>query len=101
MGEENWPEGVVRSKGGVKSDDWSAGRQGWDVLSDVLGGFVSDGPRPALCADCGVVPADGLLIHLKPETYRVFHERGGRTEELYLERHIGVSCGCAAKRGLI
>jgi hypothetical protein len=34
---------------------------------------------------------------MKPETYAVRYQG----EIFYLERHIGIACGCAAKRGLI
>ncbi len=85
MGEEKWPANVVRSKGVI------------DERDSALGGIVVDGPRPIVCADCGVEVRDGIVFHLKPECFTVLYG----TEEFYAERHIGVSCGCALKRGLI
>lgn len=98
MGEETWSSDVVRSKRIVDFD--SSGWKDWmaEALIDEFDGpIVHDGPRPAICADCGKAPENGLLIHLKPETYAVRIE----SEVFFLERHIGVACGCAAKRGLV
>ncbi len=90
--EESWPEDVVRSRGTLEGDGMV-----WLGLLLDLGKVVRDGPRAAICADCGKAPDDGLLIHMKPETYAVRYQG----ETFFLERHIGVTCGCAAKRGLI
>lgn len=132
MGEENWPENVIKSKGvldGGKSYD-DPPTEGWFKRGDIynadgelitpghnpheteLGGegigtgycddhvawghIVSDGPRPIICADCGKPIMDGLVFHMKPEVYAITIDG----ETFYLERHIGLSCGCAAKRGL-
>lgn len=92
MDEESWPENVVRSRGTLEGDGMV-----WLGLLLGLGKVVQDGPRAAICADCGKAPDDGLLIHMKPETYAVRYQG----EIFYLERHIGIACGCAAKRGLI
>lgn len=93
MGEENWPENVVRSRGHVVY-----GMFGWrDLIPRPLGKVIADGPRPIICADCGKAVPDGLVVHLKPTTYEV---RYGN-ETFFLERHIGVGCGCAAKRELV
>ncbi len=92
MGEASWPEDIVRSKGSVDGDDMV-----WLVRLTSLGKIIHDGPRAAVCADCGKVPEDGLLVHVKPETYAVAYQ----CETFYLERHLGVACGCAAKRGLV
>lgn len=87
--EETWPEGVVRSKATIECRD---------DLGDTLGKVIkTDGPRPIVCADCGQPIVDGLVFHVKPETYRVTWH--GWT--FYMERHIGVTCGCAKKRGLL
>jgi len=94
IGEETWPDSVIKSKGVHE----------WGMLHVVevihpfkpLGGIIFDGPRQLICADCGIPIMDGRIIHLKPERYAVSY--GGET--FYLERHIGVSCGCASKRGL-
>ena len=93
MGEENWPDNVVRSKS-VGDIDRSLC---WGNEEDVdLGNIVADGPRLLVCADCGA-PQTGPVIHMKPETYTLVY----RGEPFYLEKHIGVACGCAAKRGLL
>ncbi len=91
MSEASWPESIVRSKGSVDAEDMVC----LGLLTN-LGRVIHDGPRPAVCADCGEVPEDGLLVHVKPETYAVTYQG----ETFYLERHLGVACGCAAKRGL-
>jgi len=90
MGEESWPENVVRTLGIVDSEM---------PLDDglLLGEIVRDGPRPIICADCGKSIVDGFVVHMKPEVYAVWY----KDETFYLERHIGVSCGCAAKRGFV
>ena len=95
-GEENWPENVVRSKGVVRVKDFPG-------LYDALGGeIIHDGPRYIICAECGAEMRDGLVVHQKPRTYAIAYEpeEGCAVRPYYLERHIGVSCGCAAKWGL-
>jgi len=95
IGEETWPPGVIKSKGVHE----------WGMLHVVevihplmpLGQLIFDGPRPVICADCGVPIEDGKVIHFKPERYAVRYH--GQT--FYLERHLGVTCGCAAKRGFV
>ena len=94
MGEEAWPENVVRSKGSY----YPSYRRRFRVRGQLvdLGRVIADGPRPIVCADCGTPIHDGLVVHMKPETYAVWY----KDERFYLERHIGVACGCAKKRGL-
>ena len=124
IGEETWPPGVIKSKGVhewgmLHVSDWHLGRMNGNTprredLADVLdqtveaarefspdlvvhAGDLFDGPRPVICADCGVPIEDGKVIHFKPERYAVRYH--GQT--FYLERHLGVTCGCAAKRGFV
>lgn len=105
MGEENWPENVVRS---VRPKSYinrprNSPLELEEVLTDgyyykdELGEIVYDGPRLLICADCGKVPDDGAVFHVKPEVYAIKY----KGEVFYLERHIGVACGCAKKRGLV
>lgn len=103
MGEESWPGNVVRSRGVIEADDLShywanfggvfAYRLGETALQEI----VHDGPRTVICADCGEPQTDGNVVHMKPAAYAIRY----KGETFYLERHIGVSCGCAAKRGLV
>lgn len=105
MGEETWPENVVRSKSVLdgRGDDWDDEHAdntapvgvGYCDTGIAWGKILSEGPRPIICADCGTPIKDGLVVHMKPETYAILI----RGEVFYIERHIGVSCGCAAKRG--
>ncbi len=101
MGEDRWPESVVRSNGvlmfGARGVSGRTPRDEQDTDWTLFGPIVHDGPRAVICADCGVPIVDGYVVHVKPETYAV--EYLGET--FYLERHIGVSCGCAARRGLL
>lgn len=102
MGEENWPGNVRRSIGVIEADDayhaWRSldGEIAYKIGETALQRIVYDGPRAVICADCGRPQTDGNVIHMKPEAYAVLY----KGETFYLERHIGVSCGCAAKRGL-
>ena len=98
MGEETWPENIARSKRTLEAvgDLHLLGLPLQFYQIGSLGAIVHDGPRPIICADCGAPVTDSVVVHLKPETYAVRY----LGETFYLERHIGVSCGCAAKRGL-
>lgn len=88
-GEEAWDPKIPRSRGVIHATQTF----GAHVLGEVQ---FHDGPRVIVCADCGAPVTDGLVFHLKPETYAVIY----KNETFYLERHIGIKCGCAAKRGL-
>ena len=98
MGEETWPENIAKSKRALEADGGVQVHglpvQFYQIGS--LGAIVQDGPRPIICADCGAPVTDCVVVHLKPETYAVRY----LGEIFYLERHIGVKCGSAAKRGL-
>jgi hypothetical protein len=85
MGEDSWDPTIPRSKGTVPFEK--------GALGEVI---LTDGPRVIICANCGMT-ITGPVFHLKPETYSV--EYGGWV--FYIERHIGVACGCAAKLGLM
>ena len=95
MGEENWPENVVRSKG---LWDFLAPSMLRQILHPLrpLGKVIVDGPRAVICADCGS-PTNGVVLHVKPEIYAIRYEE----QIFYLERHVGIDCGCAAKRGFV
>lgn len=103
MGEESWPENVVRSKGELSLDLLLSGVG--DVIEALttdlefkvprIGKVISDGPRPIICADCGTPIVDGNVVHMKPETYAITY----KGETFYLERHLCIAC--AEKRGVL
>ncbi len=90
MSEETWDKSIPRSKGVVDLSLYS----GFQSLGNIV---TTDVSRQIVCADCGVPAEGGVVCHLKPETYTVRY----KGEEFYIERHIGVACGCAKKRGLV
>lgn len=103
MGEENWPKNVVRTRGVIEADDLShywanfGGAFAYRLGETALQEIIHDGPRTVICADCGTPQTDGNVVHLKPAAYAIRY----KGETFFLERHIGVACGCAAKRGLV
>lgn len=99
MGEESWPENVVRSRGRVDTNqlyfsDKKYPHERYPVHPSGLGEILADGPRWLVCADCGKEQR-GRVIHLKPAVYAVVYQG----ETFYLERHLCVAC--ARKRGLV
>jgi hypothetical protein len=106
VAEDDWDPRIPRSKGVARFREGAAIRpameQGWLFImiaptEEGLGEILKhDGPRVLVCADCGVPVEDGRVFHVKPETYSVIY----RGETFYIERHIGLRCGCAMKRGL-
>lgn len=97
MGEESWPENVVRSKGKIDLGDLGFLRDAkWDAPEPPhLGRIEDDGPRVIICSECGKPVKDGNVVHRKPQTYAFVY----KGETFYLERHLCL--GCARKRGLV
>jgi len=87
MGDEAWDEKIPRSRGHIDLDQAHID----------LGYIVElDKERQIICADCGTPAEGGIVCHLKPVTYEARY----KGEIFFLERHIGVQCGCAFKRHL-
>lgn len=93
MTEDNWPEGIKKSRELLNLDYRDIGHNftaGESYPMD-LGDIIVEGPRPHICAWCGQEfgsTACTMTHHIKPETY-AFRYKG---LTFYLELHLCDKC---------